>query len=143
MRGVASKGRNSKRSTLSEQARLHIDESEQEFLPGLASAGTKLSGPRPLVRKDSPAQMPLMIAATDEPAPWPPVRIEPGAGQLNLIADQLELTQVPPAPQQLALLPDPPLWEQEPEPVATPASAGRLARKRSRARISPGQGSLF
>jgi hypothetical protein len=83
-----------------------------------------------------------MIAASEEPAPWPPVRIEPGPGQLSLINPQLELRQLEPEPQQLALLPDPPLWEKD-APSSKAKVQGRLARKRSRERISPGQGSLF
>jgi uncharacterized protein (TIGR00369 family) len=68
-----------------------------------------------------------------------------GAALWILPADsnQMVLKESPPAPAQLSLLPDPPVWEAD--PPAPPASlpSGRLARRRRRASITPGQTSLF
>jgi hypothetical protein len=70
-------------------------------------------------------------------------RIVPGPGQLHFGASQEPLSELPAAPCQLPLLPDPPVWEAEPAPSAPRPRKGRLARKRANLGLSPGQMSLF
>ncbi|MGH9197273.1 MAG: hypothetical protein ACRD1T_16230, partial [Acidimicrobiia bacterium] len=115
---------------------------------GLANAGTRIKGRRPLVRRDSPAQVPLMVPVRDEDAEW---RMRPHVeedlaelppGQLRLDQNQMELDDAEPEAVQLALFPEPPPWEAAPE-EPRPTRSGRLSRKRSRLGITPGQRSLF
>ena len=113
---------------------------EQDRIPGLERAGTKVRGKRPIIRRDSPSQLPLMMPVGDETEREV---VRPIPGQLSLHgADQLELEKPPTVPVQLALLPEPPPWELPDEPVATRKPA-RLNRKRSKSKVSPGQSSLF
>jgi hypothetical protein len=113
---------------------------EQDRIPGLERAGTKVRGKRPIIRRDSPSQLPLMLPVHDETEREV---LRPIPGQLSLHgADQLELEKPPSVPVQLALLPEPPPWELADDPVA-PRRPGRLRRRRSKSKISPGQTSLF
>jgi hypothetical protein len=63
----------------------------------------------------------------------------PGAGQLTFGSDQQILPEPEPAARQLALLPDPPPWEADPEPHPEGATSSRLSKRRIKRRISPGQ----
>lgn len=84
-------------------------------------------------------QPPLMNPVTehDDEAP------KPGLDQLTFGPNQQVLTPQPPEPQQLAMLPEPPPWEMGDEPTRATTGKGRLAKRRSRAGISPGQTTLF
>lgn len=113
---------------------------EQVPLPGLANAGTRLNGKRPLLRRDNPAQVPLLAPVRDQLPEWP---MRPATSQLRLDQNQLEITDAHPDPIQLMLFPEPPLWEAGAEESRRPGTPGRLSRKRSRLGITPGQGSLF
>lgn len=114
---------------------------EQVTLPGLANAGTRVRGQRPLLRRDSPAQVPLLVPVRDELPEWP---MRPtGLDQLRLDHNQLEITDAEPDPIQLMLFPEPPPWESGSEEHQASARSGRLSRKRSRLGITPGQRSLF
>jgi len=72
--------------------------------------------------------------------------IPPSPDQLRFGANQEPLSEPVPPFRQLPLLPDPPVWEAEPE--ALPASGtkprkGRPAKRRTKSSLSPGQMSLF
>lgn len=113
---------------------------EQARIPGLERAGTKVRGKRPIIRRDSPSQLPLMVPIPDE---IEPEVVPPIPGQLSLNgADQLELEKTSSAPVQLALLPEPPPWELPDEPVPA-RKLGRPKASRSKSKITPGQTSLF
>lgn len=118
----------------------------QEPLPRLAGAGTRVKGRRPLIRRDSPAQLPLMMPVRQAPAESDPLDelppVQPLAGQLSLEANQLEISDYGPEPMQLSLLDDPQPWESS-EPARGSARTGRLARRRARKGIAPGQMPLF
>lgn len=115
---------------------------EQDSLPGMGDAGRKVKGRRPSVRRDSPAQIPLMAPVYDELPEWRMSPYVPPPSQLTLGAEQMMLSDVEPAPVQLSLFPDPPLWEGDPPAPAAPRR-GRLARRRGKLGISPGQRTLF
>lgn len=105
-------------------------EGEQQSLPGTEHL--------------APRQPPLMAAVTEEvEATWPLRPARPGPGQLNLTSEQMELEQVEPQPVQLQLLDEPPPWETPQVSPAPKDKTGRLAKKRSRKGITPGQASLF
>ncbi|MCA1841566.1 MAG: hypothetical protein LC723_14925 [Actinobacteria bacterium] len=123
---------------MDQQEALQLDQAEQASLPGMAPARLDHSQPPP-----DHSQPPLMGLVSEVPSQWPPARVEVGINQMNLLADQSVLVAQEVQPQQLALLEDPPLWEQEPAPIQRKPSPGRLARKRARAGISAGQGTLF
>ena len=106
------------------QGVLAIAGSEQVPLPGMPE------GVRTPERE--PIQPPLMNV-------WD----GPSADQLSFAADQMVLQQLPAEPAQLAFLPDPPIWEVIEQPARQAPASGRLARRRARNRITPGQGSLF
>jgi hypothetical protein len=126
--------------------------SNQGLLPGLGSTQIDLFGlespGRALDLARSVDIDPLGIGAgnPDNPdweykskwsqwtAPW--------EDQLGLLADQPKLQDVPGIAVQLPLLPDPAPWETDPYPVLPP-KPGRLARKRTRLGITPGQATLF
>lgn len=116
---------------------------EQQHLPGLDRAGQILKGRRPLMRRDSPAQLPLMVPVTSRDPDWSPTRPPSLVGQLTLGPQQLTLEETRPSPQQLALLPEPPPWEMPDTAPSIRSAKGRLSRRRSRSGISPGQTSLF
>jgi hypothetical protein len=67
----------------------------------------------------------------------------PGRGQLTFEIDQQTLKELEPGPRQLALIPDPPPWEADPEPKLGRDTGARLSRRRTKLGISPGQASLF
>jgi hypothetical protein len=124
-----------------EQIALPID-AVQERLPGLEDSGGK---PQRETRRmnDGPSQIPLMVPARDELPEWPlhPHPVSPD--QLSFGANQDVLPEAEEQPAQLSLLPDPPPWETpEPEKQAQ-TTTGRLARRRAKRGISPGQQSLF
>lgn len=108
----------------------------QDPLPGVPAARPP-SRRRPNV--DGPAQIPLLVAVRDELPDWP-LRVNPD--QLSFGARQGSIEEVEPAAVQLSMLPPPPIWEEEISP-RRPAPSGRLARRRSKRGISPGQQSLF
>ncbi|MGH2773014.1 MAG: hypothetical protein ACRDIU_07765 [Actinomycetota bacterium] len=85
---------------------------------------------------------PGVLPPTEPPAPGPGVPLVI-SGQLSFGPAQQELSPQQAPARQLALLPDPPLWEMDPGPPPAPVRAGRLDRKRRRRGISPGQQSLF
>lgn len=87
---------------------------------------------------------------------WIPAPEDPGQGlaarqaaicegQLSFGPEQGVLSEAEPEPQQLALLPEPPPWEQDPGLPASLAclKGGRMSRKHSRAGTFPGQTALF
>lgn len=84
-------------------------------------------------------QPPLMNPVHDREQDVP----QPGLDQLSFGPNQQVLTPQPPEPQQLAMLPEPAPWEMSDEPVRPITGKGRLAKRRSRAGISPGQTTLF
>lgn len=122
---------------------LSVTELEQQHLPGLDRAGQNLKGRRPLMRRDSPAQLPLLVPVTDRDPDWSPTRPPAIHGQLTLGPQQMTLDENHPVPQQLALLPEPPPWEMPDNAPATKSQKGRLSRRRNRSGISPGQTSFF
>lgn len=96
------------------------------------------------------ASMPAHQAASPvhkEPQGHPdetPTAIVPG--QLSFGPQQGVLSEAELPPQQLALLPDPPPWEQDPGPPPLGRAGfkqGRMAKKHSRMGTSPGQVALF
>lgn len=116
---------------------------EQAPLPGLEDVGRKPRRRDSNDRNELPSQIPLMVAARseDELPEWPLHPVSPD--QLTFGANQDSLPEAEEQPVQLSLLPDPPPWE-TPESDETPKrTTGRLARKRARRGISPGQRSLF
>lgn len=113
----------------------------QDSIPGLAQAGRAIRGPRPLIRRDSPSQLPLMMPVRD-PEVEPVSAPHAIPGQLTLGPNQLELSDSQPEPVQLSFLDEPQPWEESASRPPTQRT-GRLARRRARAGISPGQIPLF
>ena len=125
-----------------EQTALPIDP-VQAPIPGLEDAGRKPHR-RPATDKNQAAsQIPLMVAARDEEElpEWPLHPVSPD--QLSFGANQDTLPEAEEQPTQLSLLPEPPPWETPEAPDPPKRPSGRLARKRARRGITPGQGSLF
>ena len=122
---------------------LAVIELEQQHLPGMDRAGQALKGRPPLMRRDSPAQLPLMVPVSDRDPDWSPTKPPTIHGQLTLGPQQMTLDENQPGPQQLALLPDPPPWEMPDKAPAIKPQKGRLSRRRNRSGISPGQTSFF
>lgn len=106
---------------MQEQARL-IQVEGQDAIPGLAAAH----------------QPPLMVQVPDlAPA-------DPDPNQAALFGPtQPELKELPPQPQQLSMLPEPAIWEEAVSAGTPSLRKGRLAKRRTRAGISPGQTSFF
>ncbi len=105
----------------------------QNALPGV----TPEQRPLPGMKAWQPPIMTVMPDPDDDeqsPAVIP--------GQLSLGFQQDVLTPIGPAPQQLALIDEPLIFESADRPPA-PRPQGRLARRRARLRITPGQGTLF
>jgi hypothetical protein len=114
----------------------------QSSIPGLEDAGRKPRRRAPEANQ-GPLQNPLMVAARDEDdlPEWPLHPVSPD--QLTLETNQDPLPEAEEQPVQLSLLPDPALWETPEADDPPKPTKGRLARKRARRGISPGQRSLF
>jgi hypothetical protein len=134
-----------------EQAATPLFGPDQAPIPGLETPARK--GRRP--DRDAPTQPPLMSPVSEDLPTWPlspydsASHVSPeappsvGPDQLSFDANQISLDEVEPGPEQLLLLPEPPVWEEPATPPQREAVNGRLARRRSRRGITPGQQSLF
>ncbi len=111
-------------------------------MPGLSSEQSQLPGLEQLSGKATRLSfspdfgiMPFQAETEEED------HRRPGAGQLCLESEQEALCEVLPAPRQLALLPDPPPWEDRCRPaLARRRDASNLSKRRV---AQPPQASLF
>lgn len=110
----------------------------QDPLPGLPEAGGRAAHHRQGAQP-RPGQIPLMVPVTEDLPEWG-LRPSPGAGQLSLGPNQLDLSDIEAPPTQLSFLGDPMPWE------TPPARKSRRPRSKSgtkQKRVPPGQETLF
>ena len=113
----------------------------QSPIPGLEDAG-RSPRKKSSSRADQGVQRPLMVEARDELPQWPLRPHTVGDDQLSFGPNQEPLAELEPEAVQLSLLPEPAPWE-APESEPPVSRKGRLAKRRARQKISPGQRSLF
>lgn len=114
----------------------------QESIPGVEPGGRFIQLPLVAVVGAPIAHSPALNneSSFDESFDGP-AAVSPG--QLSFGPNQMVLEESPSVPVQLSLLPDPPVWEADPPAPPALLPPGRLARRRRRASITPGQTSLF